>query len=210
METCYKVFRSDVIKKIEVEENRFGFEPEIVAKVANLRLRIFEIGISYSGRTYDEGKKIGAKDGFRALYCIVRYNAHTAPLPIQFLFYIFVGGTAAIANLLIFLAMLNAGIDTSYSAPTAYILAAVVNYILCVTLLFKHNAKWSSFNEIFMFVAVVAISGLLDLWMTQGFMAIGMIPSISKMLASLIGLVFNFIGRRFFVFPEPASGPWKS
>jgi glycosyltransferase involved in cell wall biosynthesis len=75
MEVCYKVFRRDVIERITICENRFGFEPEITAKVARLRCRVFEVGVSYSGRTYDEGKKIGWKDGVRAVWCIVKYNA---------------------------------------------------------------------------------------------------------------------------------------
>jgi glycosyltransferase involved in cell wall biosynthesis len=75
METCYKAFRRDVIQAIEIEEDRFGFEPEITAKVARQRLRIYEVGISYAGRTYAEGKKIGWRDGMRALACIVRYSA---------------------------------------------------------------------------------------------------------------------------------------
>jgi len=74
METCYKAFRREIIQSITIEENRFGFEPEITAKVAKKRVRIFEVGISYYGRTYEEGKKIGWKDGFRALYCIAKYN----------------------------------------------------------------------------------------------------------------------------------------
>ncbi|MGV3517883.1 glycosyltransferase family 2 protein [Luteitalea sp.] len=74
METCYKVFRREVLQRITVEENRFGFEPEITAKVAKLGVRIYEVGISYDGRTYEEGKKIGWKDGVRALWCIVKYN----------------------------------------------------------------------------------------------------------------------------------------
>jgi glycosyltransferase involved in cell wall biosynthesis len=74
METCYKVFRTEVIQSIEIEEDRFGFEPEITAKVAQRRLRVFEVGISYSGRTYDEGKKIGWRDGVRALICIAKYG----------------------------------------------------------------------------------------------------------------------------------------
>jgi glycosyltransferase involved in cell wall biosynthesis len=74
METCYKVFRQEVIKNITIRENRFGFEPEITAKIAKSGCRIYEVGISYSGRTYAEGKKIGMKDGFRALYCIVKYR----------------------------------------------------------------------------------------------------------------------------------------
>jgi glycosyltransferase involved in cell wall biosynthesis len=74
MEVCYKVFKKEVIKKIAIEENRFGFEPEITAKVARLRCRIFEVGISYSGRTYEEGKKIGWRDGVQAIVCIFKYN----------------------------------------------------------------------------------------------------------------------------------------
>jgi glycosyltransferase involved in cell wall biosynthesis len=74
METCYKAFRREVIQAIPIEENRFGFEPEITVKVARRNLRIYEVGISYSGRTYEEGKKIGWKDGVRALYCLFKYS----------------------------------------------------------------------------------------------------------------------------------------
>ncbi|MGG6263957.1 glycosyltransferase family 2 protein [Leptolyngbya sp. AN03gr2] len=74
METCYKVFRREVIQSIKIEENRFGFEPEITAKIAQTGCRIYEVGISYYGRTYQEGKKIGWKDGLRAVFCIVKYN----------------------------------------------------------------------------------------------------------------------------------------
>ncbi|MFO7932489.1 MAG: glycosyltransferase family 2 protein [Bacteroidales bacterium] len=75
METCYKMFRADVIKKICLRENRFGFEPEVTAKISRISgIRIYEVGISYHGRTYHEGKKINWKDGFRAIYCILKYN----------------------------------------------------------------------------------------------------------------------------------------
>ena len=75
METCYKLFRADVIKKLELEEKRFGFEPGVTAKIARIPgIRIYEVGISYYGRTYKEGKKINWKDGFRALWCIIKYN----------------------------------------------------------------------------------------------------------------------------------------
>ena len=74
MECCYKVFRREIINKIKIQENRFGIEPELTAKVAKLNCRIYEVGISYYGRTYNEGKKIGIKDGFRALWCIIKYN----------------------------------------------------------------------------------------------------------------------------------------
>ncbi len=79
METCYKLFRSDIIKSIQLTEKRFGFEPEVTAKIARLpKVRIYEVGISYYGRTYEEGKKIGWKDGFRAIYCILKYGLFRA------------------------------------------------------------------------------------------------------------------------------------
>ncbi len=75
METCYKLFRADMVKSLDLKENRFGFEPEVTAKISRVpNVRIYEVGISYYGRTYAEGKKIGWKDGFRAIYCILKYN----------------------------------------------------------------------------------------------------------------------------------------
>ncbi|HLW35355.1 MAG TPA: glycosyltransferase family 2 protein [Chthoniobacterales bacterium] len=74
VETCYKAFRSDIIKSLDLRENRFGFEPEVTAKLAKTKCRIYEVGISYNGRTYSEGKKVNWKDGFHAIYAIVRYN----------------------------------------------------------------------------------------------------------------------------------------
>jgi len=75
METCYKLFRSEIIKPIQFKEKRFGFEPEVTAKISHIKkIRIYEVGISYYGRTYDEGKKIGMADGFRAIICIFKYG----------------------------------------------------------------------------------------------------------------------------------------
>lgn len=74
METCYKVFRRQILNQIRIEEDRFGFEPEITAKIAKIGCRVYEVGISYSGRTYLQGKKIGWKDGIRALFCIMKFN----------------------------------------------------------------------------------------------------------------------------------------
>ena len=74
METCYKAFKRNIIQSIKIEEKRFGFEPEITAKISKMNLRIYEVGIAYYGRTYAEGKKINWKDGFRAIYCILKYN----------------------------------------------------------------------------------------------------------------------------------------
>jgi glycosyltransferase involved in cell wall biosynthesis len=79
METCYKLFRSDIVKGLTLQEKRFGFEPEVTAKIARIpKIRIYEVGISYYGRTYEEGKKIGWKDGFRAIYCILKYGLFRA------------------------------------------------------------------------------------------------------------------------------------
>lgn len=83
METCYKAFRREIIQSIRIEEDRFGFEPEITAKIAKLGCRVYEVGISYSGRTYEQGKKIGWKDGVRAVYCILRYNLRRGGAGIQ-------------------------------------------------------------------------------------------------------------------------------
>ena len=81
METCYKVFRREVIQTIPLEENRFGFEPEVTVKIARRNLRVYEVGISYWGRTYAEGKKIGWKDGFRALWCLAKYGIKEPKVP---------------------------------------------------------------------------------------------------------------------------------
>jgi dolichol-phosphate mannosyltransferase len=209
METCYKIFKREVIQSIDIKENRFGFEPEITAKVAQKRLRIFEMGISYIGRTYEEGKKIGASDGFRALYCIFHYNAPKAPVPIQFLIYLVIGGLSGLLNLGIFLGMYPDHADLTTSALTAYFIAGAVNYILCIFLLFRHKAKWNFITELLVYGVIVGLASLLDLWSTQWLLSSGMSAGWSKALAALAVLIFNFVGRRFLVFPEKPSGPWK-
>jgi glycosyltransferase involved in cell wall biosynthesis len=205
METCYKVFRREVIQSIEIQENRFGFEPEVVAKVAQQRLRIYEMGISYAGRTYAEGKKIQWRDGVRALYCIFRYNAYQLPLPMQFLIYLFIGGTAALVNLGAFLALMAAGVALTVSAPIAFIVAAATNYVLCVKLLFHRKARWNAALEIVVYGAVVVVAGALDLGITSMLHGAGMSAWLAKSIASLVGLVFNFLGRRFWVFPNKGA-----
>ena len=102
METCYKLFRREIIQSIELKENRFGFEPEVVAKIAQRHCRVWECAITYKPRSFEEGKKIGWKDGVRALYCILHYSAHTAQLPMQLLLYLFIGGVSAIGNIALF------------------------------------------------------------------------------------------------------------
>ena len=209
METCYKVFKREIIQSIEIEENRFGFEPEIVAKIAHMRLRIFEAGISYYGRTYEEGKKIGVKDGFRALYCILRYNASHAPLPVQFLIYLFVGGFAALFNLLIFLLLFNSNISSFIAAPVAFISAGMLNYMLCIKLLFRHQVKWKSLVEIFLFFLLVLCVCLIDCIITNSLLSFSFQPTTAKLTATALVLILNFCGRKYLIFPESSSGSWR-
>jgi len=210
METCYKVFKREFIQGINIEENRFGVEPELVAKMAAKRVRIFEMGISYYGRTYEEGKKIKAKDGLRALYCIFHYNAPTAPMPIQFLIYLLIGGLSAFFNLFVFLGTLALGWGAPLSAATAYVTAAAMNYLLCIALLFRHKARWNSLMEMAVYCLIVVLVGVLDVGMTHVLLLSGMAPWLAKSAASVAGLILNFLGRKYFVFPQPSAGPWKS
>jgi len=209
METCYKVFRREIIQSIDLKENRFGFEPEIVAKVAQMRLRVFEMGISYRGRTYEEGKKIGVKDGFRALYCIFRYNGHKAPWPIQMLVYLAIGTIAAGVNLVVFWAALLVGLDVIPSAVVAFGVAALANYVLCILVLFRHRARWSSVMELIVFWAAVVLIGSIDVGITYYLTEASVGPLAAKVVATAVCFVLNFAARRWIVFPEPASGPWR-
>jgi dolichol-phosphate mannosyltransferase len=209
METCYKVFRREIIQQIDLREDRFGFEPEVIAKVAQLRVRIYEMGITYRGRTYEEGKKISARDGFHALYCIAHYNLHRAPLPIQFAFYLLVEGVAALVNYLTFTLLYQGGYRVSFAALSAFVVAAAVNYFLCILLLFRHRARWNSVMEVLIYVLIVALTGAIDLGITAFLLQAHVRPGMSKLVATGVGLFLNFYGRRFWVFPEKSVGKWK-
>lgn len=209
METCYKLFKKDVIKRIHIEENRFGVEPELVAKMARMRLRIYEMGISYYGRTYAEGKKIKPRDGLRALYCIFHYNAPTAPLPIQLLIYLFIGGFSAVTNLVSFLILLSWNRNLLLSAGIAYFTAAICNYLLCIALLFRHKAKWDSLTELLLYFLVTGMVGVADLISVKAFIMMSFPAWIAKGLASLTCLILNFVTRRYLIFPESTPGEWK-
>ena len=205
METCYKLFKRDVIRKIapRLQENRFGFEPEITAYVAEERCRVYECAIKYNPRSYDEGKKIGWKDGVRALYCIMHYGACNAPLPMQLLLYLFVGGTAAFADLLCFGILSSCNVPLSWSIPGAYVFAAIVNYLLCVQFLFRHKARWNTAGELLMYLLTLAIMGGVDFGITTGFIALGMYPFAAKTLSCIFGFFGNFFLRKRLVFPMP-------
>lgn len=208
METCYKLFRREIIQSIYIQEDRFGFEPEIVAKVAEMRCRVYETPISYHGRTYAEGKKINWKDGLRALYCILHYGAHLSPLPMQLLVYLFIGGTAALFNLLLFLLLLSS-FSIGPSALIAFYAAAGLNYWLCVHLLFKKNIRWNTLTEQLVYYASVTGIALVDLATTMTLIAFGLSAVGAKLLASGIGLLLNFVARRYLVFPERRPEDWR-
>ena len=209
METCYKVFKREVIQDIDIKEKRFGVEPEITAKIAQKRCRIFEMGISYEGRTYEEGKKINWKDGFRALYCIVKYNAHVAPLPIQALIYLFIGGSSALINLIVFLSLYNSGASVTLAAPIAFIGAAIFNYILSTTILFRRNVKWGKVSEIVIYFVLVGLIAVFDLYFTKLFLALNFPAYIAKINATVTAFVLNFIVRKYIIFPEKGLGDWQ-
>jgi glycosyltransferase involved in cell wall biosynthesis len=209
MECCYKVFRREVIQDIQIEERRFGVEPELVAKVAQQRVRIFEMGVSYAGRTYEEGKKIGFRDGLRAFYCIFHYNAPKTPLPLQFIIYSVIGGLSAVLNVLVFLALHLSGLTTFVSIPLAFLVAALFNYFLCIHFLFRHKARWNSLSEVIVYILVVCGVATIDFSTTLGLLTLDFYPWLAKSTACIVGLIFNFLGRKYFVFPEPSAGFWK-
>jgi glycosyltransferase involved in cell wall biosynthesis len=209
MECCYKVFRREALKDIVIEEDRFGFEPEIVAKMSNKRLRIYEMAVSYDGRTYSEGKKINWKDGLRAMYCILHYNLPHCPWYIQFFAYLFVGGVAAIVNLWVFLSLQSSGVPIEFAAPTAFIVAAGVNFLLSVMFVFQHKARWNTGWEVIVYCLVVLTGAALDLFITKWLVYLEIPPAFSKIIATGLVLVFNFLGRRNLVFPLTSRGRWS-
>lgn len=204
METCYKLFRRDVIQTIapHLKEKRFGFEPEITALVAQGGYRVYECAIHYNPRSYEEGKKIGWKDGVHALYCIMHYSAHTAPLPMQILLYFFIGGLCALFNIASFQVGLASGMGVTPSIVLAFALAAVANYLLCIAILFRHKARWSTAGELAAYVFTLIIMGGVDYVATVGLMSLSVSSGWSKAWAALLGFVGNFLLRKHLVFRE--------
>ena len=204
METCYKLFKKEIIKKIAptLKENRFGFEPEVTIKISEGNYRLYECAISYNPRSYEEGKKICAKDGLRALYCILHYGAHSAPLPMQFILYIFIGGFSAVVNILTFVILAKFIQNLFINVAISFIIASIVNYLLCILLLFRHKARWSSTLEIVTYIITLAIMGAVDYYSTYLFLTIGLSNFWAKSFSNVIGVFGNFLLRKYFVFQE--------
>ncbi len=204
METCYKLFKKEVIKEIapKLKENRFGFEPEVTIQVAKGNWRVYESAISYIPRTYEEGKKIKAKDGLRAMYCIFHYGANTAPAPMQFILYLFIGAISAIANIISFMIFTKFFNNLIINIALAFFISAFINYILCILILFRHKARWNSIMEIIAYIITLLIMGTVDYFTTLSLLFIGCGNFWSKTISSAVGVLGNFLLRKFFVFPE--------
>jgi putative flippase GtrA len=204
METCYKLFRREAIQAIAptLKEERFGFEPEVTAKVARSGMKVYECAISYNPRSYEEGKKIGWKDGVRALYCILHYGADTAPLPMQLLIYLFIGFTSLVVNQAGFFALLASGLPLHLAIVAAYALSAICNYLMCIVILFRHKARWDTGGEIFLYLLSVMFMCGVDYAMTTGLLGLSLGPGQAKFWASIAGFIGNFLLRRHLVFPS--------
>lgn len=204
METCYKLFRREIIQTIapSLKEDRFGFDPEVTAKIAIAGALVYECAIFFNPRTYEEGKKIGWKDGVRAIYCILHYSAHRAPLPMRILLYFFIGLTAALVNIGSFTGLLAANMSAGAAIAVAFILAVAVNYLLCIAILFHHKAFWSTTGELLAYLLTMTIMGLVDYSITTGLLTLGVSPLWAKLWATVVGFAGNFSFRSLLVFRE--------
>ena len=207
METCYKLFRRDIIQEISasLKENRFGFEPEVVSAIARgMRFKgwkVGEVAIEYRPRTFTEGKKIGWKDGLRAIYCIFHYNAPTLPVIMQLGIYFFIGLAAAIVNMAVFeMLYSNHLVSFFISVTSAFVVAAIVNYLLCVAILFRHKSRWGTTGEIASYLVTITTMLFLDYGVTAGLMALSISSLWAKAWSNVIGFFGNYLMRRFFVF----------
>ena len=197
METCYKVFRRQILEEIELKENRFGFEPEIVAKISHRNLRIYETGISYYGRTYEEGKKIKPIDGLKAIYYIIYYNAYKSHWSVQLvLFSIIWLLTNAIDYILYSLLYLNQMIAFDY------IIIPLVNYYFIINILFRRGAKWNLSVEIPLFIFCFAVIKYFKFLFYKYDISLltGAVNSI--VIIDSIFIILNFIVIKFVIFPK--------
>jgi dolichol-phosphate mannosyltransferase len=196
IESGYKIFKKDVIIQIEIEEDRFGFEPEIIAKVSYQKLRIYEMGVSYFGRTYEEGKKIGFKDGLRALYCIFKYNASRLPIPMRILLYTLLGISTVLFNGFFFNVFLSGGIRSGVAIALAFIISASLNYPLLKIFLYRVGGK---------IITLLIILGVLDFGITKFLVESGFQLSYSKILSVILVLLLGLLLKRLWPFHKSAK-----
>lgn len=191
IESGYKIFRREVIEKIEIEEDRFGFEPEMIAKVSHLKLRIYEMGISYFGRTYEEGKKIGYKDGLRAFYCIFKYNASRVPFPMRILLYTLLGISTVLFNGYFFSVFLSEGIIFNVAIVLAFVVSTSLNYPLLKIFLYRVGGK---------FITLLIILGVIDFGITKLLFDLDFQLNYSKVLSIVSVLLLGLLLKRLWPF----------
>lgn len=199
MAACYKLFRRDVVEKITpmLKENRFSFDAEVTTIISRLNVRVFECTIHYSPRTYEEGKKIGWKDGVRALYCLFYYGSPYAALPMQLIIYFFINLISAIANFTLYSICLYCNYSILFSVLLSFIVGFVVNQSLTVFSLFKDKKEWKNFHLYYIFIIIACMFdlGITTLLINAGFSAIN-----SRIISIVIGFIANFALRRYQIF----------
>ncbi|MCP4176666.1 MAG: glycosyltransferase [bacterium] len=216
METCYKVFRSSIIKNLHLEENRFGVEPEVTAKIASLakneNIRIYEIGISYYGRTYTEGKKIGFKDGLRAAWCIWKYNSTYSAKTIK---YIVNGSIVALFQLLIMWAMVRTlNIQEFQSMNIANIISIELALLFAfflhskITWQQKFKTKTNFLSKLIKFHLVTFISIFIRIILFYFLATVGIYYLINTLICIIVAVLINFFGYDKIVFKEPLLEPF--
>ncbi len=209
METCYKVFRREIIQKITLEEKRFGVEPEITAKLGEMlrkeNIRIYEVGISYNGRTYDEGKKIGMKDAFEAFWCIFKYNTSSFAHLVKYAFNGILVALSQIISLLILVkyANLTTLIEKNIAHAISVEISIVVGFLLhsFITWRYKYKSGGEVLKKALFFQGVTTLSFLTR---QVAFYLLTKFTDIHYILATLIGIVIaiilNFLGYEKIVF----------
>jgi glycosyltransferase involved in cell wall biosynthesis len=202
METCYKVFRKKVLDQITIEEKRFGFEPEITAKIGELsraqNVRVYEVGISYYGRTYEEGKKIGWKDGMRALWCVFKYNtSHFA----HFIKYGLNGILIALSQILIIGILVEIfNFNTRYLKNTANIASIILGLLIAfilhskVTWRYKFRSNIDIFKKLALFYIISIISIAIRVLTFYFFDKNGMDYKTNVLIGIILVIIMNFFG----------------
>jgi glycosyltransferase involved in cell wall biosynthesis len=208
METCYKVFKKEIIKKIDIKENRFGFEPEITAKIGELvrneGVRIYEVGISYYGRTYEEGKKIGTKDALHAFSCIYKYNTSRFAI---FCRYAVNGLVVALSQFLAMVILVGLlGFRSNLGQNISNIIS--IEFSILVAFFLHFHFSWRNkylnvsdfFKKIFNFHIVSAVTVIVRVVLFYLLLNLGMEYKLNTLIGMIIAVLINFIGYDKFVF----------
>ncbi len=210
METCYKVFKREIIEKIELTEDRFGIEPEFTAAIANLaqtqNIEIYEVAISYNGRTYDEGKKIGVRDGFRAIWCIVKYNQSIAAKLFK---YFFTGLLVAVSQFLAMIILVESlGFTSEVDQNIAYAISIEVSIIVgfllhsAITWRYKFESAVSFLVKLVQFNLITGISFLVRQGLFYALLKAGVGYKLNTLIGIGVAILLNFVGYNRIVFSK--------